>query len=153
MRDNTCFSWQWDVGRQLISILAQHQYSGIDHGLCQGLDWREVINLYSNGGATYTVKDRAQLEPWGMDEDDWLWWFWDPSGSMDGRFSQQFVWNLGIKGLIHVWLAWRHGVVQWFIRDPGMSFKMPLQWTYTDFLRASNLGVRGFVMSPFYFPL
>lgn len=49
VRDTTCSSWQWDVSSQFISIpvaLAQHQHSGVDLGLCQGLDWTKVMSWY-----------------------------------------------------------------------------------------------------------
>lgn len=35
------------------------------------LDWREVMSLYFICGVASMARDRAQLEPWGMGDDDW----------------------------------------------------------------------------------
>ena len=40
----------------------QHQHNEIDLGLCQGLDWREVMSWDYIGGTTSMAKERAQLE-------------------------------------------------------------------------------------------
>lgn len=97
VRDTACFSWQWDASQQLFNIPTQHWQSRIGIGLCQGLDWREVMNWYSIDGATSTTKDRSQLEPWDTSADDWPWRHWDPGGSVDGRTCQSLIWDLGIK--------------------------------------------------------
>ena len=36
--------------------------------------------------------------------------------------SQRVVWDPGIEGSIHDWVARRHEVIQWFIWDPGIGF-------------------------------
>lgn len=71
VRGTICSSWQQDVGCSLISISAQHQHGEIDLGLCQGLDWREVMSWYSVEGAATIAGDKAQLEPWDKSVDEW----------------------------------------------------------------------------------
>jgi len=61
------------------------------------------------------------LEPWDRGDDDWPWWHWDPRGSIDGRTRQSLVWDPGTKGSIHGWVAQRHGNIQWFVWDLGIS--------------------------------
>ena len=43
---------------------------------------------------------------------------------MDFGISQSVVWDPGIKGSIHDWVARRHEVIQWFIWDPGIGVWM-----------------------------
>ena len=44
---------------------------------------------------------------------------------MDFGISQRVVWDPGIKGSIHYWVARRHEVIQWFIWDLGIGVQMP----------------------------
>jgi len=116
-----CSSWQQDVGWLFISISTQHQHGEFDLGLCQGLDWREVMSWYSNEGATAIAEVRAQLERWDRGADEWPWWHWDLGGYVDGRSSQSLVWDLGIERSILGWVAWRCGITQWFVWDPSID--------------------------------
>lgn len=99
MRDIACFSSQQDVGWPLISISARLQHDEIDLGLCQGLDWREVMSWYTRGGATFTAEVIAHQEMWSLDASSWR--HWDPGGFANDRFRQRLIWDPGIEESIH----------------------------------------------------
>jgi len=84
MGDIRCSSRQKNVGLPLINILAQHQYGETDLGVCQGLDWRELMSWYIVGRATFTARATLQQEPCSINAP---WWHWDPSGSTGIRLS------------------------------------------------------------------
>lgn len=67
------------------------------------------MSWYSLYGATTLTRDRAQSEARDLG-DDRPWWHLDLGGSTSSRLSQRWVWDLGIGGSNHVWMAWRHDV-------------------------------------------
>lgn len=46
---------------QHTSCTRLHQHSGVDLGLCQGLDWGEVMSWYSTGGVASMARDTGIL--------------------------------------------------------------------------------------------
>lgn len=144
------FQWAVRCGptvHQYSVALVQHQHSGVDLGLCQRQDCRELMSSYSLYGATTIARDRAQSEPWDLG-DDWLWWYWYPGGLVDDKYIQRSVWDLGTEGTIHDRLTQRQSITQWFIWDPGIG--SPEWSTGLDCLRASNLGVGGLSCPHFF---
>lgn len=54
------------------------------------------------------------------------------------------------KGSIHVFLAGKHMVAQWFVLDIHIRIQMCHLWIDEDFLRESNLRTKGFVIFLFF---
>jgi len=117
--DITYSSRQQNVSWPLINISAQHQYGETDVGLCQGLDWREVMRWYIVGRATFTARVTAQQEPRSINAPSW--WHWDPGGSTSSRLSQRWTWDPVTEGSSHVSIAWRRDEDRCFVWDPGIG--------------------------------
>ena len=96
MGDITGFSWQQDAGWTLISVSARHQHDEIDIGLCQGLDWREVMSWYAVDGASSTTDVITQQESSSIDAPSW--WQWDLGGFVDDKLIEDWSGIQALRG-------------------------------------------------------